>query len=350
MIYDIVVVGAGPAGATFCREVAGDKKVLLVDGQSEYTKKPCGGLLAPDAQKVLANFDLVLPKSVLVDPQIFSVKVIDLKTEKIRYYQRHYLNMDRYEFDRWLVSLVPDSVDIIDGKCIKVNREGELFVLEVSSNGERKQIKSKQIVGADGANSIVRRSFFDRKIYYYVAIQEWFNYPSKKVPFYSCIFDPKTSESCSWTIHKDEHLIFGGCFAKENCRENYEEQKQRLSKFLKHDFGEPVKREACITYRPKSFKDFITGENDVYLIGEAAGFISASSFEGISSAIKSGTLLAEAFKNNNTSNNIARVYKKSAFSLKVKMYLKTFKRWFMYTPILRDVIMRLGIEAIEVRQ
>jgi uncharacterized Zn finger protein len=33
--------------------------------------------LSPDAQKILAQFDICLPKSVLVDPQIFSVKTAD---------------------------------------------------------------------------------------------------------------------------------------------------------------------------------------------------------------------------------------------------------------------------------
>lgn len=40
--------------------------------------KPCGGLLSEDAQRSLARYDITLPKDVLVDPQIFAVKTIDL--------------------------------------------------------------------------------------------------------------------------------------------------------------------------------------------------------------------------------------------------------------------------------
>ncbi len=349
MIYDIIVVGGGPAGASFCREIDPKFKVLLIDGQGEENKKPCGGLLAPDAQKALAHFNMVLPKSVLVDPQIFSVKVIDLNRNNVSYYQRHYLNMDRYAFDKWLVSLIPNTVDIISGRCLKITRNGDIFTVEGSYKGKTFSYEAKSIVGADGAKSVVRSSFFSRKISHYVAIQEWYNTPSEKVPYYSCIFDPKTSDSCSWTIHKDEHLIFGGCFDPKDCSKQFNLQKERLSKFLNYDFGTVVKREACITYRPRSFKDFITGENSVYLLGESAGFISASSFEGISSAIKSGSLLAQAFKSQNSPNNIAKKYKKSALSLKIKMYLKIYKRWFMYTPLIRGLIMDLGIQSIKVR-
>ena len=125
IIYDIAVVGAGPAGAIFVKELAQarpDLKIAIIDGQSPDSAKPCGGLLAPDAQKLLAKFDLVLPKSVLEDPQIFAVETIDIDQKLVRYYQRHYLNMDRYAFDRWLLSLVPEHVDLCRGRCATKSR------------------------------------------------------------------------------------------------------------------------------------------------------------------------------------------------------------------------------------
>ena len=109
--FDIAIIGAGPAGATFARLASKTGlSVFLADGQSEISRKPCGGLLAPDAQNVLAGMKLTLPKEILVDPQIFSVKVYDAKTRLTRLYPRRYLNMDILRFDRWLISLIPDTV------------------------------------------------------------------------------------------------------------------------------------------------------------------------------------------------------------------------------------------------
>lgn len=353
MQYDAAIIGAGPAGATFARRLAQQSpelKILLLDAQDEGHKKPCGGLLAPDAQKTLAHFDLVLPKSVLADPQIFAVETMDLRTRRVRYYQRYYLNMDRYAFDRWLVSLVPPTVEIVRGRCTAVSRTDGGFVLTVRTAEGSRSFTCRCLIGADGARSIVRETFFDRPIYRYVSLQQWFRATDKAFPFYSCIFDPETSESCSWLMHKDGFVIYGGCFEKANCREAFERQKARLADFLGHDFGELVKTEACLADRPRHWRDFVTGADGVYLIGEAAGFISASSFEGISSAIRSGSALADAFRNVKNTSKITRSYRKKTFSLRCKLFLKIWKRWFMYTPWVRSLIMRSGIESIRVRR
>lgn len=351
MIYDAVIIGAGPAGSTFARQAAvSGKRLLLIDAQTDTNKKPCGGLLAPDAQKALAYFDITLPKNILADPQIFSVKTIDLCEKTVRYYQRCYLNIDRFIFDKWLVSLVPESVELACGKCIGIEKQGDLFVVTVAIGDIYKSFSARQLVGADGANSIVRRTFFPGGIMHYVAIQQWFKRTGKSNPFYSCVFDKKTSESCSWMMYKGSYVIFGGCFLPKHCRASFEEQKARLGDFLGYNLGEPLKTEACMTYRPKKASDFQTGKDGVYLLGEAAGFISASSFEGISSAIISGTLLAQAFSRQDDPGEIAASYHKATRKLRIKLTSKIFKRWFMYTPFARKLIMKSGLDCITVNE
>src|SRR5512137_90970 len=118
-MYDIAVIGAGPAGATLARIIGESHKVLLVDKrpfidscESFSSRKCCGGLLAPDAQRMLSKLGLGLPNSVLEEPQLFVVKAIDIQQRLERYYGRNYINIDRQRFDRWLLSMIPSSVDI----------------------------------------------------------------------------------------------------------------------------------------------------------------------------------------------------------------------------------------------
>ncbi len=348
--YDIAVIGAGPAGAVFAKEIAQarpDLKIILVDGQSPDSAKPCGGLLAPDAQKLLARFDLVLPKSILEDPQIFAVETIDIDQKIVRYYQRHYLNMDRYAFDSWLLSLVPSHVTICKGRCSEIENSEGLYSILVKHNDEERQIVAKTVVGADGGGSIVRRTFFKSMRVQYVAIQQWFENKGQRLPYYSCIFDAKTSDSCSWTIHKGNYVIFGGAFEKKGCRQAFDTQKSRLEDFLGSSFGEVVKTEACLVSSPRAMKDFCTGKKGVFLLGEAAGFISASSFEGLSSAMLSGKILADAFVAGKTLEEIQKIYKKDTRSLRLKLCLKSVKRALLCTPFTRFLIMKSRIQSID---
>ncbi|MDR1889290.1 MAG: FAD-binding protein [Zoogloeaceae bacterium] len=347
--FDIVIVGMGPAGATLARLLPSGFKVAIIDRKSlcyeeEGFRKPCGGLLAPDAQKALARFDLTLPKELLVTPQIFAVKTIDIKSGITACYQRFYLNLDRHKFDLWLASLIDKRVSIFEKSyCKNVVREDDGFRISVIKDGVTEEIYSRYIVGADGANSLIRRLFFKVKIRQYIAIQQWFK-EEHPVPFYSSIFDETLTDCYAWSDSKDGHFIFGAALPREGGKKAFEQLKAKMTAFG-YRFGDAVHTEGCLVSRPASPFQFAVADKGVFLVGEAAGFISPSSLEGISYAMNSAFQLSRAFGGKSMQPELN--YRLRTLKTRVNLSLKFLKNIFMYYPPLRRIIMKSGIFSIK---
>jgi len=350
MMYDIAIIGLGPGGATLARLLDKDFKVIALDKKSAGSPagfhKPCGGLLAMDAQKALSKFNLTLPKDVLVDPQIFAVKTLDTKQNLLKYYQRFYINLDRHKFDSWLISLIPATVEVSGhSTCTGIQKTAGGYDITYRKDGASHTVSTRFIVGADGSNSIVRRNLFPRrKILRYLSIQQWFKEQNTS-PFYSCIFDSDITRSYCWSISKDGFFILGGAFPLKDGKNKFELLKTKL-KQQGFEFAEPVKTEACLVSLPRGLRDFCVGYRGAFLLGEAAGFISPSSLEGISYALNSAYELAVIF--NSRHKNPNRAYRVKTLPIRLKLLVKCFKVPFMYWPFLRKYVMKSGLKTIRV--
>ena len=343
-MYDVVIIGGGPAGATLARLLPKNLKVLLIDKRNlgetnNYKKeKACGGLISPDAQKMLAYFDLGVPKAVLQDPQLFSVRVIDQDNDLSAFYQRNYINIDREKFDRWLYSLIPNRVEKRECTVKSILFENGLYSV-VTSDGV---FKAKYLVGADGGNSVVRKNLYPTsRIKKYTSIQRWYKQDTE-INHYVALFDRKLTDYYSWTISKNGYLIVGSAFEKAKVKEKFDLLEQMLQA-KGYDLSKPVKEEGAFILRPSKLSHIILGKDNHFLIGEAAGLISPSSAEGYSYAFRSAKYLAESF----TKSNIIRTYKKKSRKLKLNLIYKWMKYPFMYNHFIRRIIIKSRIMTIK---
>jgi flavin-dependent dehydrogenase len=159
--FDVVIVGAGPAGAATAIGLLAIKaeyanRVLLLDGSVFPRYKPCGGGLTVDGFRVLERLE------VTGGPEGQAVTRIEA-----RYCGRSlavscdapiFMVFCRSEFDHWLVKEA-------SARGVRLSLGESVLALRIQSNfveieTQRRTIRAGLIVGADGASSRVRRQAF----------------------------------------------------------------------------------------------------------------------------------------------------------------------------------------------
>lgn len=347
-VYDIVVIGAGPAGSIFSTFISSKYKVLMIDRRDYEDKKnsvikSCGGLLAHEAQSMLGSLGYSIPQNILVSPQVFNVNVLDYDNNLNKQYYKNYLNIDREKFDNYLLSKKASHVKLEKGALVfdQIESKNGMSIIKYKKNGEEVFVKTKLIVAANGADSIFRKKI--DKSYNkseYIAIQRIYEVQNI-LPYHIALFDKTINDYYSWVIPKENKIVVGTVFKKnENIKNKISKLEERI-KSQGIDISHFIKQEGSLIHRPKFNGNFLISDN-IAFIGEAAGLISPSSSEGISYALKSGYFLAKLLNEKGIENGI-RSYKMRMKKLNWSLNLKYIKSKLMYSPKIRNLIIRLGI-------
>ncbi len=268
--YDVIIVGAGPAGLKAAETLAdGGKKVLVLEQKKVIGDKVCAGGLT------LRDFELGIPKSI-VDKK-FSKVIFHTPLQKTVVKQKDFFvaTVDRKKLGKWMAKQASKS-----GAEIRTNsRVGNIEKNHVVVGKEK--IRFKYLIGADGSNSIVRKSLGLNDKNVLLAIQYrtkkkfknlevFFDY-KKWGPFYAWIFPHKT--------YSEVGTATDSMFMKTN------NLKKSLDSWCKGKFdtSKAEFRAHTIRYGYKGFKF-----GNKFLVGDAGGFASSFTGEGICFAILSG--------------------------------------------------------------
>ena len=154
---DILVVGAGPIGGYFSKKMSElGNKVLILEEHLEIGKPfQCAGLINPNTMKKVGLYDTVLSEidgAVMHSP--FGTTIEIGKPNKIRTYA-----VCRKKFDQAIVkqAMVEGAELWLNSKPIDTLVDENSMIVTITKNNSEINVRTKLLVGADGAHSWVRR-------------------------------------------------------------------------------------------------------------------------------------------------------------------------------------------------
>ncbi len=302
----VAVVGGGPAGSSAA-------EVLVKAGIDTYlferkldNAKPCGGAIP---LCMVDEFDL--PPEI-IDRRVRKMKMISPSNVEVNIGSTlkdgEYIGMCRREvLDGFLRDRAEKlGTKVINGTVHKLqlpDNDKDPYVLHYADHskeglqGEAKTLKVDMVIGADGANSRVARAIDAGDYNYAIAFQERIRIPEDKMEYYKeraemYVGDDVSTDFYAWVFPKYDHVAVGTGTMSVNQRDIKKLQAGiRKRAAARIEGGEIIKVEAHpIPEHPRPRR--VVGR--VSLVGDAAGYVTKCSGEGIYFAAKSGRMCAEA--------------------------------------------------------
>ncbi len=297
-MFDVAVIGGGPAGATAATTLARQgRSVLLLDRAGRI--KPCGGAIPPRLVR-----DFGIPDE-LICARISSATMISPSNVRVDMpIDGGYVGMvDREVFDEWLRDRAAlAGAERRTGTFTRLSYEsdGTVSIEYKAKDGDSDvhTVRARSVMGADGANSAVRRYALPKvkKSPFVFAYHEIVAVPEQPDAAYDgsrceVYYQGKLSpDFYAWVFPHGNTASVGVGSAHKGFSLRDATKAAREAAGLQH--AKTIRREgAPIPLRP--MKRWDDGRNAI-VVGDAAGVVAPASGEGIYYAMVCGEMAAEA--------------------------------------------------------
>lgn len=291
MVYDVAIVGAGPAGASCAYWLAKSGVKVVIFDHSHPREKLCGGIIPQEAVEIfplLADFKNKMP---------FKNRIL-LKVGKKEFVydpsnRRELFQVLRSELDMFILEEAQKAgaVWIKDRVKRTKNIKGLWNIFSKSSN-----VQTGFLVGADGARSLTRSY-----------VKQWIEW-SELVFVTGFAVEKAQDKNLKIQLQRDNicftmpkpNCTFVGVAAKLStaCDVSLNDILKSFAQKEGFEISVRKKRSALMPYlRPSSFKKLKIAGDDWLLVGDAAGHCDPLTGEGIKYALWGAKIAADCILN-----------------------------------------------------
>ena len=292
-MYDLVIVGGGPSGSSAARQAGKlGLNVLLLEAKAFPRYKPCGGALS---ERALSYLDFELLPGV-IEREIYGLRIY-FSGSKIENYSpaRLAVMVSRANLDQYLLKKAEEAhCTVVTGEKVHSCEEKGSYVVIIS---EQKTYRARYVIIAEGAQGQLKKQVkkTDTKKDYGLGLvteipasNEIINKPGADILNMHFGY---VKMGYGWIFPHEKYFSVGICKSGDNLAKT----KKALFNFLS---ATGFNRYSNLRFKGHliptgGIKQNITSRR-MLLSGDAAGFADSFSGEGISYAIRSGQLAAEA--------------------------------------------------------